>query len=160
MKKSKRKKLTEEEKKERRRKQRKARREDDRVDNSYIIKDKYLGDIQIKHTANAWWESEVKVVALLNAYKMGCTTKECQLYAGITEDQLKYFRKEHSEFSTRLNELKTVPTIHSRKLITLAIEKGSVRTAQWFLERKVPQEFKERKDVTSDDKPILIEDVM
>ena len=129
-------------------------------DNSYVIKDKYLGNVKIKHTANAWWKSEAKVVQLLSAYKAGCTTKECLIDAGITADQLKYFKKEHPEISPRLKELKKVPSIHARKLIALAIKKGSIKTAQWYLERKLPDEFKERRDVTSDDKPILVEDVL
>lgn len=126
---------------------------------TYVIEDKYFGKLKVKRSANAWWMDRGKVERLIMGYKMDCRGQECRFLAGISEDQLKYFKKIHPEFSTILDDMRSMPSIKARTTIMRALDSDPA-TAKWWLERKHPDEFKERKDISRDDLPILIDDIM
>lgn len=125
---------------------------------AYFIEDKNFGKLKVKRSANAWWMDRGKVERLITGYKMDCQVQECRFLAGISEDQLKYFRKIHPEFSAILEEMRTMPAIKARGTLIKALDVDP-HLAFKYLERKLPEEFKERKDVNYN-QPILIEDIM
>lgn len=125
---------------------------------AFIIEDKYFGELRVKKSANAWWMNRGKVEALIQGFKLDCMVKESLVLAGITEDQYKYFKERHPEFSTVLEALRSITITQARISLVRDMQKDG-HLALKYLERKLPEEFKERKEVISSDQPILIDDI-
>ncbi len=68
----------------------------------------------------------------------------CQ-YAKISRDTLYNHIKSDPEFSDRIESAKQYAVIAAAQVVVNAIRKNDVRAAQWWLERKLPEEFGDRK---------------
>jgi hypothetical protein len=134
-----------------------SKRENDKI--AYTIDDKNFGELKIKHTANAWWKDEGKVVKLIRGLKMDCKPRELRLLAGITQDQYDYFLKIHPDFSVIFKDFRAIPSIKARQTVMMGIQKDP-NIAFKYLERKEPDEFKEKRELEVSEKPILIDDIM
>jgi hypothetical protein len=129
----------------------------------YEIDDKRFGMIpiyeaKIGRTGEAWWKDRVKVEQLLLGYRLDCKIKECRYLAGISKEQQDYFLKIHPHLCTILAAIRKEPTVKARTAVIMSF-KERPELAFKYLERKEADEFKERKDITSDDKPILVDDL-
>ncbi len=124
---------------------------------AYIIEDKHFGELRVKKSANAWWMHRGKVESLIQGFKMDCRVRECLVLAGITEDQLKYFREKHPEFSTVLEALRSVTITQARLSLIRDMQKDG-HLALKYLERKAPDEFKEKKEIEIE-KPSLVQNM-
>lgn len=129
-------------------------------DNSYTIEDQYFGLLKVKHTANAWWKDKEKVTKLITGYKMDCKPAELRLLTGVTKRKMEYFLDEHPEFCAIFEDFRKVPTLKARATVVKAVVTDANHAFK-YLERKEPDEFKERKDVTTNDEPLnIIQDVI
>lgn len=77
----------------------------------YIVKDKYFPDFAVLKSDNAWWTDKGKIDRLISAFKMDATILEACAYAGITNDQYKYFNEIHPDFSTVKQLCSELPTL-------------------------------------------------
>jgi len=126
---------------------------------SYIIKDSVFGQFTISYSDNPWWVDKDKVVKLIQGFKMDCKPAELRILAGISEDQLRYFLEQHQELSRIFEDLRKTPTLKARMTVVRAV--GSDHNVAFkYLERKEPDEFKERTEIEHKDQPILIDDIM
>jgi hypothetical protein len=75
--------------------------------------------------------------------------------AKISTSTLYNYQNEHPEFLDRKNYLKEQVRFQARKNIRKKIESEDIETSKWYLERK-DKEFKQKSDITTDDKPIAI----
>lgn len=126
---------------------------------TYTIEDAVYGQFIIKYWDNPWWKNKDKVLKLITGFKMDCKPAELRILVGITEEQLRYFKEIHPELYQTFEDFRKTPTLKARATVVRAVS-IDVTTAFKYLERKEPEEFKERKDITTDDKPILIDDIM
>ena len=113
---------------------------------AYFIEDKYFGKLHVRKSANAWWMDRGKVERLVTGYKLDCKPAELRILAGISKDQLEYFKEQHPEFSSVLEDLRKVPTIKARTSLVRALE-SDPNLALKYMERKEADEFKEQKQV-------------
>ncbi len=74
---------------------------------------------------------------------MGFSDKEACIYSGICKSTLYNYQKEYPEFLDQKSRWKMYPVLLARKTIVDNIQKD-VKTAQWYMERKMPQEFNPR----------------
>lgn len=120
---------------------------------AYTLKDKVFGELKVKKSANAWWLDSGKVIHLIDAYKFDATDEESCSYAGISLDQLRYFREQHPTFSQVKDACKELPNLVARKTVV-----GQLATnpdmAFRYLERKKKKEFGANLDLTSDGEKI------
>lgn len=110
---------------------------------AYTITDKNFPDFKVLNSANAWWIDKVKVMNLVSAYKMDCTDEEASVYAGITPQNLRYFKELHPEFLQIKQACKQLPMLKARKKIVESLE-TDVENAHWYAERKRKGEFSKR----------------
>lgn len=80
------------------------------------------------------------------AFASGLSDREASLYAGISESTLYNYCNKNEEFLERKALLKEHTKMRAKLVIAKAIEEGSVRTAQWYLERKAKDEFSTRQE--------------
>jgi hypothetical protein len=123
----------------------------------YIIEDKSFGELKIRKTANAWWKDREKVAKLIQGLKMDCKPGELRILAGITKDQQEYFMKVHPEFSSIFDDFRCNPVLRARATVYAGIGTDP-NLAFRYLERKAPDEFKERSEVELT-KPSLVDDM-
>lgn len=83
---------------------------------------------------------------LRGAYLMGYSDREACVYANIGLQTLYDYQKEHPEFSEQKEEYKANPVLLAKKTIFGALEKGNIKIAQWYLERKAREEFSSKKE--------------
>ncbi len=76
---------------------------------------------------------------LEDAFSNGLPDREACFYAGIANSTLYLYQARNPEFSERKQALRLHPNIAARKAIVAAL--GDVRVAQWWLEKKVSNEF-------------------
>lgn len=119
---------------------------------AYVIEDKVFGELKIKNSANAWWLNRVKLENLISVYKMGGTNEEACAYAGISVDQYKYFKEIHPEFSAIKDQCKQLPTLRARKTVVNSLDSDKDMAFK-YLERKKPNEFSNKPDMTISDIP-------
>ncbi|MBU2025404.1 MAG: hypothetical protein ABIC19_00695 [Patescibacteria group bacterium] len=124
---------------------------------AYVIKDKNFGELRLINSANAWWLEREKVLRLIDAFKIDSTDDEACFYAGISIDQYKYFKKKHPEFSTIKTACKELPKFKARK--TLFNDLHDPRTAMWYLERKLKEEFSPRQIIDDERRKRPFEDL-
>lgn len=98
---------------------------------------------------------------LEHGFSCGMSDREACLYANIGESTLYDYCKQHPEFSERKAALKNMPAIKAKFVICEAIERGEVKVAQWYLERKCKEEFSLRQETNLPNyQPVVIvEDV-
>lgn len=120
---------------------------------AYTIKDNNLPDFEVRKSANAWWLDRGKVERLISSYKIQSTDKEACYYAGITINQLKYFRKTHAEFSSIKEACRQSLFLKAREAIAREIPRNP-EFALKFMERKKREEFGLRQEVRNN-KPVI-----
>ena len=74
------------------------------------------------------------------AFSCGCPVTEACLIAGIARNTFYNFLKARPEYEDRFQALRDKPVLEARKRIAEQIPEDS-RIAQWYLERKRPEEF-------------------
>lgn len=88
------------------------------------------------------------LLKLETAFGYGCTDEEACAFADISLATLYKFQKKNSEFSERKCRLKQLPNLQARKVVVESM-KLNPGIGQWWLERKLPNEFKRRDTPTS-----------
>lgn len=74
------------------------------------------------------------------AFSCGCPVTEACLVAGIARNTYYNFLKAKPEYEDRFQALRDKPVLEARKRIAEQIPEDT-KTAQWYLERKRPDEF-------------------
>lgn len=108
---------------------------------------------------NVWRPTKMtdKVVQKLKeAFKIWATTQEACYYANISKTTYYDWLKQNSEFSDEIADSKTYLIFQSKLAIANSIESWNSKTAIWYLERKLKNEFnmnyiEEEKDLTQKD---------
>lgn len=114
---------------------------------AYVFKDKLHGDFPIRKSFNAWWLDQAKVTLISNGRKCGMTKPECCSYAGISLDQLDYFLDQHPRFSEYFASVELTPRVMAKLTIADSLNKKEIKTATWYAENKMSDEFKKRAEV-------------
>jgi hypothetical protein len=109
----------------------------------HIINDTNFEDFYVLNTANGWWLNRVKVELLVAAYKIDCTDEEACSYAGISMEQLKYFKELHPDFSRVKTACKQLPFLTARNTIVSGLATDH-KLALEYMERKKKFEFGKR----------------
>lgn len=104
---------------------------------AYVIKDAYFGEFEVVKSDNAWWMDRLKVEKLIDAFKSGHIAKAARFYAGITDNQWKYFLHIHPDFSAIKADLEEVQMFKAMNTINASLE--DPKTARWFLDRRHPK---------------------
>lgn len=82
---------------------------------------------------------------LIEAWKSGMSDREALFYAcpdmSITLDDLQKMYIEKPDLIILREGLKGKLVTKARKVVKEAIDKGNEKTARWYLEKKVPDEF-------------------
>ena len=81
-----------------------------------------------------------KLQKLREAFLMGFSDREACVYSGISKSTLYNFQEQYPEFLDQKETWKAYPTFIARKTIFEALSKD-IKIAQWYLERKLPNEF-------------------
>lgn len=113
---------------------------------AYTIKDVTFGELNVLDSANAWWKDTLKLDNLIKAYKNGHNDKEARVYAGISEEQLRYFQDLHPEFYQIKEDCKQVANIVARSSVVGQMKTDGNLAFKW-LERKVPEEFGQKNNI-------------
>ncbi len=90
------------------------------------------------------------IYKLEEAFIIGASDKEACLVANISMSTLYKYCQEFPEFSERKEELKDTPKYKARFNVSKAINEGDKQLSQWYLERKVKDEFAQRTEQTGD----------
>lgn len=88
---------------------------------------------------------------LEQAFLIGATDREACLVADIGMATLYEYCQDNPSFSDRKEYLKDMPKYKARLNVSDAINKGDKNTSQWYLERKVKDEFSQRTETTGKD---------
>lgn len=91
--------------------------------------------------------------------ELGLSYKNVCQAVCISEQTFNHWRKTNSEFS----ELVDRANAKVKEISLASIRRGEIRdwrAAAWRLERRFPEEYKEKKEVELSKKPILIDDIM
>lgn len=87
-------------------------------------------------------KNETEVLAKLQyAFTIGGSVKEACSLAEISTDAFYRYCKKYPDFRNKIEGLQTTPTLLARMTIFKSLQDGNVKTAQWYLERKHPEEF-------------------
>lgn len=92
---------------------------------------------------------------LEEGFMLGFTDKEACLFSGISPNTLYEFCKENKDFGERKELLKEQIKMRAKQNIAKGIMEGEKPLSQWYLERR-DRDFKQKTDLTTDDKPIAI----
>ncbi len=90
---------------------------------------------------------------LREAFMMGYSDREACAYADIHPDTLYAYQTLHSEFSDQKALWKLFPILKAKKTILDALNKGDLKTSQWYLERKARDEFGPQPKEADDEQP-------
>lgn len=95
------------------------------------------------------------------AFAHGLSDREACLLAGIGESTLYDYCKQHAEFSEKKDLLKNQPKMMAKLVIFNALERGDIKAAQWYLERKDKEEFstKPERTLTAMQAVLLVDDI-
>ena len=121
---------------------------------AYTIKDVCFGSFDVLNSANAWWLDKIKVVNLINHFKIDGTQEEACSVAGITKAQFDYFVEKHPIFSDIMGACRELPNIKARTTVNNNLNK--VDCAFKYLEKKRKKEFGNALDLTSGGEAIRI----
>ena len=89
------------------------------------------------------------IAKLEEVFAIGGTDMEAIFYADISKDALYDYQLKNPEFTERKEKLKERPILKARQTVVKALD--NPQQAQWFLERKVKNEFAQRSEVTGKD---------
>lgn len=87
------------------------------------------------------------VLLLLEATSWGCTESEARVHASISRTAFESFCQLNPQFHNDLAELRQHPTVIARNSVTMGM-KNSGELALKYLERKLPDEFSLKGNVT------------
>lgn len=96
------------------------------------------------------------IAKLEESFLLGCTDKEAIFLANISKDAFYDYCAKNPEFAERKEELKDMPKIKARMNINKALDEGDKNLSQWYLERKVKEEFAHRSELTGKDGKDLV----
>lgn len=82
-------------------------------------------------------------------FAKGLNKTECCKFAGISRDALYDYIDSHPEFSDRIEVLQSHPSMKAKFNIADRIEKGDVEMSKWYLERKNPDEFSTKQNISA-----------
>lgn len=116
---------------------------------AYKVEDPYFPALYVQQSANAWWLERAKVLLLIGAYKGGAVDVEACAYAGISNDQLKYFKEKHPEFSEIKKLCLSIPDLRARTNVVNALD-TDLDTAKWWLQHKLSKEFNSKSTIEHD----------
>ena len=85
-------------------------------------------------------DKNLVIAKLERVFAAGGSDQIACLYAGISPDALYRYEKRYPKFRDRKVALKGSPELRARLKVNREIS-HNVYTAQWYLERKVPDEF-------------------
>jgi hypothetical protein len=92
---------------------------------------------------------------LRHAFSIGATDEEACAYARIGTSTLYDYQKANPEFSEEKSALKKDPILKAKQTVVDSL--NEVKDAQWYLERKVKDEFSLRKEISGEDgEPIKV----
>lgn len=94
-----------------------------------------------------------KVREIEGYFTNGANDLEACFLAGVSRETFYAYQREHPDFIDRKKALRSMTAYKARMNIKRDIEKGDNTTSKWYLERK-DSEFKEKKDITSNDEAI------
>ena len=86
---------------------------------------------------------------LRQAFAIGCSDEEACAYAKIGKTTLYNYQQTHPEFLEEKDILKKEPILKAKNTIVQSL--NDVKDAQWYLERKLKNEFSLRQEVTGKD---------
>lgn len=82
------------------------------------------------------------------AFSNGASDVEACFVAGITKTTLYEYCIVHPEFTDRKEALKDMVKYQARTNVADAVRDGDKSLSQWYLERKVKEEFAQRSELT------------
>ncbi len=85
---------------------------------------------------------------LEEAFSIGATDREACLVANISVSALYHFQDKNPEYIQRKEKLKDMVKYQARYNVAEAVKKGDKNISQWYLERKVKDEFAQRTEQT------------
>ena len=85
---------------------------------------------------------------LTTAYRQGLNHREAAITAGIKHTDLLEYLSYDERFRMRAEGLQEHLAIQAKKNIAKAIEQGQTKPTQWYLERRRPEEFSTKADVS------------
>lgn len=94
-----------------------------------------------------------KVREIEGYFTNGANDLESCFLAGISRETLYAYQREHPDFIDRKKALRNMTAYKARMNIKRDIDLGDNTTSKWYLERK-DSEFKEKRDITSNDEAI------
>lgn len=87
-------------------------------------------------------KNEREVVAKLKyAFSIGAKPMEACALADISKDSFYRYCRKNPEFRNEIQRLEVRLTLMARVVIFKSLVSGNIKTAMWFLERKLPEEF-------------------
>lgn len=94
-------------------------------------------------------------------FAKGLNKTECCEFAGISRNALYDFLEKNPDFSNRIEVLQSHPSMKAKINIAERIEKGDVELSQWYLERRNPEEFSTRQNISANVTGVVkLEDVL
>lgn len=111
---------------------------------AYTFADPQVGELQVLNSANAWWVREengvktgmVKLQKLIDAYKIDANDEEACFYAGISVDQLRYFKELHPDFYLVKRACYQNLGLIAKKKFAKQVEEGEAALTYLRLKRK------------------------
>ncbi len=97
-------------------------------------------NLEVLHSANAWWMDRSKVHELLSAFKYRFTIQEACVYTGITLAQYKYFARLHPIINELREDYKHMLNFKARQAIFRELSTNG-RLAMRYLEKAEPEEW-------------------
>ena len=88
--------------------------------------------------------TDLNVKKISEAFAMGSTVEEACLYAEISRQTFYNWRDENKDLFDTIESFRLNPILKARKVIMDNLDKGDVKTAMWYLERKKRDEFDPR----------------
>ena len=89
------------------------------------------------------------LLLLKQAFAIGCSDEEACAYAKIPTSTFYDYQKRHPEFSEEKERLKQEPILKAKHTIVKSLDQD--KNAQWYLERKLKNEFSLRSELTGKD---------
>lgn len=94
-----------------------------------------------------------KTLSLLKeAFMWGCTDSEACCFVGIAPSTLYNYCEKNPSFLELKNNLKDMPVMKSRRIISNSLDEGDLGTANRVIDRKEGQKISQ--DITSGGKPL------
>lgn len=108
---------------------------------AYSISLPFGETLDVLASANAWWMDRIALDKLIVALKIDCSLVQACAFAGITTRQYKYFISLHHKFKEAVRGYQMLPSMEAHMTIMSAIRGGDLKTARWYLARKLPDEY-------------------